>query len=164
MAPAVSVAQANNKAKRPMSIQTNGINSSTSSPSPSMSAGRLPPGHKNPQNSATANGGGNSSGARSANRNRPGHTLGRGTKNNSAGMRSGSIAGEFVISQVAQSQPYGRKFVRCSIVAYTKVLKLKPSATYSKNTARILLPSLYIYTRRISDLINKPVAFLILLQ
>ncbi|KAK6607218.1 hypothetical protein H4I95_04867 [Botrytis cinerea] len=106
MAPAASVAQATNKVKRPMSIQTNGINSSTSSPSPSMSAGRLPSGSKNFQTPTTANGGGNSSGGRSANRNRSGHTLGRGIKNNSAGMRSGSVAEEFVIQQVAQSQPY----------------------------------------------------------
>ncbi|KAF7955082.1 uncharacterized protein EAE97_000341 [Botrytis byssoidea] len=106
MAPAASIAQATNKVKRPMSIQTNGINSSTSSPSPSMSAGRLPSGSKNSQNSAATNGAGNSSGARSANRNRSGHTLGRGMKNNSAGIRSGSVAEEFVIQQVAQSQPY----------------------------------------------------------
>lgn len=106
MAPAASVAQATSKAKRPMSIQTNGINSSTSSPSPSMSASKLGSGPKNSQNSITANGVGNNSGTRSAKGNRSGHTVGRGVKNNGAGMRSGSVAGEFVIPQVAQSQPY----------------------------------------------------------
>ncbi|KAI9651383.1 hypothetical protein NHQ30_001425 [Ciborinia camelliae] len=107
MAPAASVAQATNKVKRPMSIQTNGINSSTSSPSPSMSAGRLPSGPKHSTNSATSNGGGNSAGIRSANRNRQGHALGRSIRNNSAsGVRSGSVAGEFAIPQIAQSQPY----------------------------------------------------------
>jgi|SRR3954468_20759936 transcription factor SPT20 len=107
MAPAASVVQATTKVKRPMAIQTNGINSSTSSPSPSMSAGRLPSGPKYPPNSATSNGGGNSTGVRSANRARPGQLLGRGQRNNSAGLRSGSVVGELAISQVAQTQPYG---------------------------------------------------------
>lgn len=107
MAPAASVTHATHKAKRPMSIQTNGIISSTSSPSPSMSAGRLPSGPKYPSNSATSNGGGNNSGIRSANRNRPGHAVGRGIRNNSASTRSGSIAGENAL-QAAQPQPYGK--------------------------------------------------------
>jgi len=114
MAPSATVTQSlSSKIKRPVppGIKTNGINSSNSSPSPSMSASRLPPAAKYPPNSATSNGvGPSNSGARSANRIRretPGQSLGRGQRNNSVALRSASIAGEYAIPQNSGPQPYG---------------------------------------------------------
>jgi transcription factor SPT20 len=115
MAPSATTSQSiSTKIRRPVphgiQTNTNGINSSTSSPSPSMSAGRLPSAAKYAPSSATSNGvGSNSSGARSANRNRregPGQILGRGQRNSSVGLRSASIAGELLIPQVAEPQFY----------------------------------------------------------
>ncbi|KAG0648946.1 SAGA complex subunit spt20 [Hyphodiscus hymeniophilus] len=98
------------KVKRPPGIITNGIHSSTSSPSPSMSASRLPGGSaKYPPNSATSNGAGSSSNARSANRMRrdaPGHLLGRGQRNGSVGLRSASIVGDLAVQQAPDPPPY----------------------------------------------------------
>ena len=100
------------KAKRPPGIITNGVHSSTSSPSPSMSASRLPGGSaKYPPTSATSNGVGSSSGARSANRIRrdaPGQLLGRGQRTSSVGLRSASIAGEVALQHTADPPPYGK--------------------------------------------------------
>lgn len=114
MAPS-AVQSLSTKVKRPPGIITNGIHSSTSSPSPSMSAGRLPGGAKYPPNSATSNGAGsNTSGARSANRVRrdgPAQLLGRGQRNGSVGvgLRSGSVAGEhFPVQAVADPPPYSK--------------------------------------------------------
>lgn len=123
MAPSATATQSlSSKVKRPVppGIQTNGINSSTSSPSPSMSASRLPSAAKYPSASASSNGIGNtSSGARSATRIRrdaPAQLLGRGQRNSSAGLRSASIVGESAVAQPAEPQPYGRcwnTFVKC---------------------------------------------------
>lgn len=114
MAPSTTATQSQpSKVKRPVppGIQTNGINSSTSSPSPSMSNSRLPSTAKYPPNSATSNGAGsNASGARSASRNRrdaPPQLLGRGQRNSSVGLRSASLVGESSIAHVAEPQPYG---------------------------------------------------------
>ncbi|KAL3424662.1 hypothetical protein PVAG01_03943 [Phlyctema vagabunda] len=113
MAPSAAAVQSSSatstKAKRPIpsGIQTNGINSSTSSPSPSMSAGRLPSASKQVNN---PNGFGSSaSAARSVNRLRrdpPGQALGRGQRNSSAGMRSASLAGDLAVGHVTQPPPY----------------------------------------------------------
>lgn len=122
MAPSATTVQTLAKTKRPIppGIQTNGINSSTSSPSPSMSAGRLPnSASKIPPNSATSNGIGSASGVRSANRARrdaPSQILGRGQRNTSVGLRSGSIAGEFVTPQATGPQPYGKLIIRVSAI------------------------------------------------
>lgn len=124
MAPSATTTQSmSSKIKRPVppGIQTNGINSSTSSPSPSMSASRLPSGSKVAPNSATSNGVGNSSAVRSANRARrdaPPQLLGRGQRNGSVGLglRSGSIVGDSVVPQTLTPQPYGPssiQFHRC---------------------------------------------------
>lgn len=109
MAPSATSVQS--KMKRPLGIQTsgiNGINSRTSSPSPSMSAGRLPPGTKHPINGATNNGIAN--GARSAKdrirRDGPPQLLGRGQRNSSVGLRSASIIGESAAAPISE-QPYG---------------------------------------------------------
>jgi transcription factor SPT20 len=126
MAPSATTTQSmSSKIKRPVppGIQTNGINSSTSSPSPSMSASRLPSGSKVAPNSATSNGVGNSSAVRSANRSRreaPPQLLGRGQRNGSVGLglRSGSIVGDSVVPQTLTPQPYGTlsiQFHRCVI-------------------------------------------------
>ncbi|KAI9051422.1 hypothetical protein LZ554_004468 [Drepanopeziza brunnea f. sp. 'monogermtubi'] len=98
------------KFKRPVppGIQTNGIHSSTSSPSPSMPASRLPSAAKYPPNSATSNGTGSSSGPKSANRNKrdaPSQLPGRGQRNSSVGLRSGGIM-DFTIGQNAEPQPF----------------------------------------------------------
>ncbi|CZR57002.1 uncharacterized protein PAC_06891 [Phialocephala subalpina] len=116
MAPSATATQSlSAKVKRPVppGIQTNGINSSTSSPSPSMSASRLPNGgSKYPPNSASSNGIGNSSaGVRTASRIRrdaPPQLLGRGQRNSSVGLglRSASIVGESAITQPAEPPPY----------------------------------------------------------
>ncbi|RFU27705.1 hypothetical protein B7463_g8631, partial [Scytalidium lignicola] len=111
MAPSATTVQAlTTKVKRPIppGIQTNGINSSTSSPSPSMSARGLPSGGvKYPPNSAASNA--SNSGPRSANRTRrdtPGQLLGRGQRTTSVGLRSGSAVGEISVPQAVQPQPY----------------------------------------------------------
>ncbi|KAH9216979.1 Spt20 family-domain-containing protein [Leptodontidium sp. 2 PMI_412] len=113
MAPSTTATQSQpSKVKRPVppGIQTNGINSSTSSPSPSISNSRLPSTTKLPTNPATSNGAGsNASGARSASRNRrdaPPQLLGRGQRNSSVGMRSASLVGDSGIAHVAEPQPY----------------------------------------------------------
>jgi transcription factor SPT20 len=111
MAPSAAATQSqSSKIKRPVppGIQTNGIHSSTSSPSPSMSASRLPSGAK-PPNSANSNGIGNgNSGVRSANRRRdaPPQLLGRGQRNSSVGLRSASVVGDSAAVPVAGPQPY----------------------------------------------------------
>ncbi|TVY21793.1 SAGA complex subunit spt20 [Lachnellula arida] len=110
MAPSATVVQSlSSKAKRPIppGIQTNGIHSSTSSPSPSISAGRLPNSGK-PPNSAASNGAGNNSGVRSASRAKrePGPLLGRGQRNSSVGLRSASIVGDSAAPQTAEPLPY----------------------------------------------------------
>jgi len=117
MAPSTTAVQSlSAKVKRPIppGIQTNGINSSTSSPSPSMSASRLPgSGAKYPPNSATSNGvGSRGAGVRATNRTPrdvPGQLLGRGQRNSSVGLRSASIAGDLNISQSAEPQPYSKQ-------------------------------------------------------
>lgn len=115
MAPSATTTQSlSSKIKRPVppGIQTNGINSSTSSPSPSMSAGRLPSATKYP-NSVTSNGVGSStSGPRSANRIRrepSGPLLGRGQRYNSGGLRSASLAGDHGSLQASEPMPYGMR-------------------------------------------------------
>jgi transcription factor SPT20 len=115
MAPSATTTQpVSSKIKRPVppGIQTNGINSSASSPSPSMSASRLPSGSKMGPNSATSNGVGNNSAVRPPNRTRreaPPQLLGRGQRNGSVGLglRSGSIVGDSVVAQTLTPQPYG---------------------------------------------------------
>jgi len=114
MAPSASATATQSlKIKRPTPahIQTSGINSSTSSPSPSMSSSRLPGVAKFPPNSATSNGvgGGNSAGARSANRSRKegqAQLLGRGQRNSSGGLRSASIVAEMSAPQASGPQAY----------------------------------------------------------
>jgi len=123
MAPSATTTQSlSSKIKRPVppGIQTNGINSSTSSPSPSMSAGRLPTPAKYPPNSAANTGAGSiTSGPRSANRQRrdaPPQLLGRGQRNSSVGLRSSSIAGDSVAPQSVEPLPYGTanlRFAKC---------------------------------------------------
>ena len=121
MAPSATTMQSMaSKIKRPVppGIQTNGMNSSTSSPSPSLSASRLPSGSKVAPNSATSNGVGNSSAVRSANRSRreaPPQLLGRGQRNGSVGLglRSGSIVGDSVAAQTLTPQPYGTLSILC---------------------------------------------------
>jgi transcription factor SPT20 len=122
MAPSATAVQS--KIKRPPGIQTsgiNGINSRTSSPSPSMSAGRLPPGAKYPINATTTTSNGISNGSRSAKdrtrRDGPPQLLGRGQRNNSVGLRSASIAGESTAAPISE-QPYGESrayFGRCQL-------------------------------------------------
>jgi transcription factor SPT20 len=120
MAPSATSTQSlsSTKLKRPIppGIQTNGIHSSTSSPSPSMSTGRLPNSGK-PPNSAASNGIGNMNGVRAASRPRrdapSGQLLGRGQRNTSTGQRSGSVAGENAAPQSVEPIPYGR-FLACS--------------------------------------------------
>ncbi|RQM07694.1 hypothetical protein DH86_00001712, partial [Scytalidium sp. 3C] len=108
MAPSATTVQSlTAKAKRPMppGIQTNGINSSTSSPSPSMPARGLPSGGaKNAPNSAVSNA--SNSASRSVNRQRPGQLLGRGQRTTSLSLRSGSVIGDISIEQAVQPQPY----------------------------------------------------------
>ncbi|KAL2075702.1 hypothetical protein VTL71DRAFT_645 [Oculimacula yallundae] len=113
MAPSSTATQSQTtKVKRPIppGIQTNGINSSNSSPSPSISNSRLPPTTKYPPNSATSNGAGSSaSGPRSASRIRrdaPPHLLGRGQRNSSAGLRSASLIGDSSVAHTVEPQPY----------------------------------------------------------
>ncbi|CZS97336.1 hypothetical protein WAI453_008549 [Rhynchosporium graminicola] len=115
MAPSASATQSqvvNPKVKRPIppGIQTNGINSSTSSPSPSISNGKLPTTAKLPPNSATSNGAGSSSsGPRSASRVRrdaPAQLLGRGQRISSVGLRSASLVGNSSIAHTVEPQPY----------------------------------------------------------
>ncbi|CAG8956477.1 hypothetical protein HYFRA_00003863 [Hymenoscyphus fraxineus] len=112
MAPSATSTQSlSSKAKRPIppGIQTNGIHSSTSSPSPSMSAGRLPNSGKLP-NSATGNGvGAMSAGSRAiarARRDGSAQLLGRGQRNSSAGLRSASLMGDSAAPQIAEPTPY----------------------------------------------------------
>lgn len=115
MAPSATVTQSMSaKVKRPVppGIQTNGINSSTSSPSPSMSAGRLPNATpRNTSGSAASNGVPNgSAGPRSASRIRrdtPAQLLGRGQRNSSVGLRSASLMGESAMIP-AGPQPYSK--------------------------------------------------------
>ena len=114
MAPSATATQSlSSKIKRPVpvphGIQTNGINSSTSSPSPSMSTSRLPSGSKVVPNPVTSNGVGNNSAARSANRRRdaPPQLLGRGQRTSSVGLRSGSIVGDPAVAHPLTPQPYG---------------------------------------------------------
>ena len=125
MAPSASATTTQSlKVKRPTPahIQTNGINSSTSSPSPSMSSSRLPGVAKYPPSSATSNGiGGGNSGARSANRSRKegqAQLLGRGQRNNSVGgLRSASIVAEMAAPQASGPQAYSMWklcFISCS--------------------------------------------------
>lgn len=115
MAPVTATAQSvPQKLKRPIppGIQTNGINSSTSSPSPSMSTGRLPNSAKIVPNSATSNGFGGalSAGPRSANRlRRDGSTqaLGRGQRNASGTGRGAGLNDEGGEVPAAEPTPYG---------------------------------------------------------
>lgn len=102
MAPAATVTQTTqahpHKKQRPPGILT-GINSSTSSPSPSLAAKRLPPSNSHGSGSATSNG----NGLRSANRTRrdgSNQLLGRGQRNN----RSTSVAAE---NPTWMELPYG---------------------------------------------------------
>ena len=117
MAPSATATQSLSKIKRPVppGIQTNGINSSTSSPSPSMSTGRLPSAAKATPHSATTNGNGTSA-PRSANRNRrdgSSQLLGRGQRNGSVGVRSSSILGDSGAVQAPPVMPYGMEVSGC---------------------------------------------------
>lgn len=110
MAPAATATQTvSTKIKRPIppGIQTNGLNSSTSSPSPSMSTARLPSANSNGAASAV-------NGPRSANRNRrdaPTQLLGRGQRNSSVGLRSAGINGDSGAVHAVQPPPYGTLLV-----------------------------------------------------
>lgn len=123
MAPSTATATQSqtSKVKRPVppGIQTNGIHSSASSPSPSMSASRLPSAAKCPSNSATSNGAGSNSGARAANRNRrdaPSQLLGRGQRNSSVGLRFASAMEDSGNGQNADPQPYSTCGSTCSMM------------------------------------------------
>lgn len=127
MAPSATTSQSMSaKIKRPMNIQTNGLNSSAS-PSPSMSAGRLPGAPKYAPNSAKSNGiGGNNLGGRSATRPRrdgPAQLLGRGQRNSSVGLRSAGIAGEIVAPPVLEPRPYSMSRFPAHI--YKKLISLR---------------------------------------
>jgi len=112
MAPVTTTTQAlPAKIKRPVppGIQTNGINSSTSSPSPSLSSAKLPNSAKNPPHSATSNGVG-ASGPRSANRlRRDGSTqaFGRGQRSAVGSARLGGINADMEEAIPADPTPYG---------------------------------------------------------
>jgi len=112
MAPVAAAVQSSttSKIKRPVppGIQTNGVSSSRSSPSPSMSAKRPPPGVRQQSNPPNANGSNASSSARGPNRQRrdaSGQLLGRGQR--SAGLRSASIVPDFEMSHAVDPPPYG---------------------------------------------------------
>jgi hypothetical protein len=158
MAPSATAVQS--KIKRPPGIQTSGINgihSSTSSPSPSMSAGRLPPGAKYPTNGVTSNGVGN--GSRSAKdrirRDGPPQLLGRGQRNNSVGLRSASIVGESAAAAISE-QPYS-EFVRYPKERKLTSIKSNQTNTFSRSFEDIRLVSSFISIQPIFALINKRV-------
>jgi len=111
MAPTITAAQPTpvaSKIKRPIppGIQTNGVVTSQSSPSPSMSAKRAPSAVRQPSNPPTTNGA-NPPSARPQNRPRrdaSGNILGRGQR--SAGLRSASIVPDFSMSTNTEPPPY----------------------------------------------------------
>lgn len=112
MAPVAAASQpsAASKIKRPAppGIQTNGVSSSRSSPSPSMSAKRPPSAARQQSNPPNANGAAASS-ARPPNRQRKeasAQLLGRGQR--SAGLRSASIVPDFEMSHAVDPPPYSK--------------------------------------------------------
>lgn len=86
----------------PPSVLT-GLNSSTSSPSPSIAAKRLPPSNSHGSGFATVNGNGIRTGNRTR-RDGSNQLLGRGHRNNSGGLRSASMAVE---NPTWMQVPYG---------------------------------------------------------
>lgn len=140
MAPSATAAKTvPGKVKRPIppGIQTNGINASNSSPSPSMSASRGSTGAKYPPTSATGTAAPTSaSGARSANRSRrdtPVQLLGRGQRNTSVGLRSGSVVGELAPPQAAEPQPYSMSMIMPAECSRANCYQSKQMNIYSRN-------------------------------
>lgn len=146
------------RAKRPVptGIQTNGVDVST--PSPSPSAKRPPATAKQPQNSATPNIAPPTS-TRPPSKPRREMSIqmaGRGSRN-SAGLRSASIVAESAGPAAVEPRPYGTHPRTSDITDKSSLTapQLLPRSIFSGNTRGTRRPSLFTCIQSISASINK---------